>query len=119
MSEIALRANVTPESKGVTIKLIISAPDLGLQQQEDHWLDRLDILFIQRDDSGLHAQIDGQSLNLRLTSDTYRDVLTTGIPITRLVEPRPGPTSRRILVIDNNSACIGSVTIPAASFQKN
>jgi hypothetical protein len=119
ISEISLSANVTPGSDGATIKLTISATDLALEQHEDHWLGNLDILFIQRDDSGLHGQIDGQSLNLRLTSDTRRDVMSTGIPITHLVQLRPGTASVRILVIDNGDARIGSITIPAADIRGN
>jgi len=119
ISEISLSANVTPRSDGATIKLTISATDLALEQHEDHWLGNLDILFIQRDDSGLHGQIDGQSLNLRLTSDTRRDVMSTGIPITHLVQLRPGTASVRILVIDNGDARIGSITIPAADIRGN
>ena len=119
IAEISLSANVTPGSDGATIKLTISATDLALEQHDEHWLGNLDILFIQRDDSGLHGQVDGQSLNLRLTADTYRDVMSTGIPITHLVQLRPGIASLRVLVIDNSNARIGSITIPAASLHSN
>ncbi len=117
LSEISLTANVTAGSEGATIKLTISANDLALEQKEDHWLGNLDILFIQRDESGLHGQVDGQSLNLQLTSNTHRDVMSTGIPITHLVQLGPGTASLRILVIDNSDARIGSITIPAADLE--
>ena len=119
MSEISLTANATPGIDGATIKLTISATDLALEQREDRWLGHLDILFIQRDQTGLHGQVDGQSLDLRLTSDTHRDVMSTGIPITHLVELRPGTASLRVLVIDSGDARIGSLTIPAASLDSN
>ncbi|MGA9583727.1 MAG: VWA domain-containing protein [Terracidiphilus sp.] len=117
ISEISLSANVTPGSEGATIKLTISATDLAFEQHNERWLGDLDILFIQRDDSALHGQVDGQSLSLRLTSDTYRDVMSAGIPITHLVQLGPATTSLRILIIDNSNARIGSLTIPGANLQ--
>jgi hypothetical protein len=37
---------------------------LDLQQQAGRWMDKLDIFFIQRDDAGLHARVEGQTLGL-------------------------------------------------------
>jgi VWFA-related protein len=117
LAEISLSVIVTPGSEGATIKLTISAADLALDQHDERRLGNLDILFIQRDDSGLRGKVDGQSLNLNLTPDTYREVMRTGVPITHLVQLHPATTSLRILVVDNSSARIGSVTIPAADLE--
>src|SRR5208283_4186407 len=80
VSEISVTASVTPAKSGAKIKLDILAADLGLQQQADRWMDKLDIFFIQRDDAGIHAQVEGQTLGLRLKSSTYQSLLASGVP---------------------------------------
>jgi hypothetical protein len=78
-------------------------------------MDKLDVFFIQRDDAGLHAQIEGQTLGLRLGSSTYRQLPSTGIPLEHVIQLKQGVASLRILVVDTNSGRMGSVTIPVSA----
>jgi hypothetical protein len=112
VSEISVTAGVTPSNSGAKIKLDILAADLGLQQQADRWMDKLDIFFIQRDDAGIHAQVEGQTLGLRLKSSTYQSLLASGVPFEHIVRLKPGMGSLRVLLVDENSGRMGSVTIP-------
>ncbi len=117
VSEIAVTANVEPVDPGADVKINIAAGDLGLQQQAGRWMDKLDIFFIQRDDAGLHAQVEGQTLGLRLKSSTYERLLPTGVPFSHFVAMKRGMASLRVLVVDENSGRMGSVTIPASSLR--
>ena len=90
-----------------------------MQQQAGRWMDKLDIFFIQRDDAGIHAQAEGTTLGLRLKPSTYQNILPTGVPFERAVEMQPGMGSLRVLVVDENSGRMGSVTIPAQSISKS
>jgi VWFA-related protein len=112
VSEIAVTANCLPDVPGSKIKLGIAAADLGLQQQVGLWMDKLDIFFIQRDDAGLRAQVEGQTLGLRLKPATYQKLLSDGVPFEHVVEMQKGMASLRVLVVDENSGRMGSVTIP-------
>jgi VWFA-related protein len=118
-TEIAVTADVSPISSGASVKLNIAASDLGMQQQAGRWMDKLDIFFIQRDDAGLHAHLEGQTLGLRLKSSTYQNVLPKGVPFERAVQLRPGMASLRVLVVDENSGRMGSVTIPSEAMKAN
>jgi hypothetical protein len=115
MDEVAVSATVDAQSPGATLKIKIAASDLGLQQQDGRWTDKLDIFFIQRDDAGLHAQVEGQTLGLRLKSSTYQSLLSGGVPFDHFVQLLPGMASLRVLVVDENSGRMGSVTVPAAA----
>ena len=115
VSEIAVTASVLSDSGGANVKINIAAGDLGLQQRAGRWVDRLDIFFIQRDDAGLHARVEGQTLGLRLKSATYEKLIPTGVPFEHFVGARPGMASLRVLVVDENSGRMGSVTIPASA----
>jgi VWFA-related protein len=117
VSEISVAADVTPMQPGAKVTLNILAGDLGLQQQAGRWMDKLDLFFIQRDDAGLHAQVEGQTLGLRLRSSTYQNLLSAGIPFEHFVQLKPGMASLRILVVDENSGHMGSVTIPAPALE--
>jgi hypothetical protein len=112
VSEIAITADISPQEHEASIKVNIAASDLGVQQQAGRWMDKLDIFFIQRDDAGLHAHVEGQTLGLRLKPSTYQNLLTQGVPFERGVEMQAGMASLRVLVVDENSGRMGSVTIP-------
>jgi VWFA-related protein len=117
VSEISVTAGVIPANSGAMIKLDIFAADLGMQQQAGRWMDKLDIFFIQRDDAGIHAQVEGQTLGLRLMPSTYQSLLSAGVPFERLVQMRAGMASLRVLVVDENSGRMGSVTVPGPALE--
>jgi VWFA-related protein len=113
--EIALTADPASASSAGAVKLGIAANDLAMAQQGDIWADKLDIFLVKRDDAGMHAQVTGQILALRLKPETYQKVLRTGIPFDQVVENGPATGSLRIIVLDENSGRIGSVTVPGAT----
>jgi VWFA-related protein len=115
LSEIAITAAASPTNAGANVKIGILAGDLGLRQEDRLWLDKLDVFFIQRDDAGLHALIEGKSLDLRLEPETYRKMQSTGIPVEEAVQLEPGMASLRIVVVDESSGRMGSVTLPASA----
>ncbi len=114
ISEIAVTANVATADREAKVTLNIATRDLGLQQQAGRWMDKLDIFFIGRDDAGLHAQVEGQTIGLRLKSATYERLMPGGIPFERAVPKNEGTGSLRVLVVDENSGHMGSVTIPGS-----
>ena len=117
--EIGVSADVVPSGTRPQVKVRVAATDLGMEEHGGRWMDKLDIFFIQRDDAGLHAQMEGQTLGLRLKSSTYQNVLPKGVPFEHALELRPGMASLRVLVVDENSGRMGSVTIPSAAMRAN
>jgi hypothetical protein len=73
---------------------------------------------VQREVSGTKAHITGQTLGLRLKPATYQQYLHDGIPFSQAIEAGPGIGSVRIVVLDENSGRMGSVTIPASAIGK-
>jgi VWFA-related protein len=116
-SELALTAKVILADAGANLQINIAAGDLGLIHQADRWSDKLDVFFIQRDDAGLHAQVEGKTLGLRLMPSTYQSLLLTGISFEHLVHLQPDTASLRVVVVDENSGRMGSVTIPAPAME--
>ena len=112
-SQIAVSANPIAASQGGTLRLNIATNDLALKQQDERWVDKLDIFLAQRDDQGLHARITGQTLTLTLKDATYEKLLQDGIPFDQFIEKKQNTGSVRIVVVDENSGRMGSVTVPA------
>lgn len=112
VSEIAVTATAAAQGGGVDVTLAVSARDLAMEQQAGRWMDKLDIFFIQRDDTGLHARVEGQTLGLRLRPQTFERLMAGGVPFERVVPLRPQTASLRVVVVDENSGRMGSVTIP-------
>lgn len=79
------------------------------------WMDKLDIFLVERDAAGLHAQIQGETMGLRLADATYQKLLPEGIPFAQAVKLKPETSTLRVVVIDENSRRIGSITIPASA----
>jgi len=115
-NELTLTAKVLRMESGANIKINIATAGLNMEQLSERWVDTLDVFFIQRDDAGVHAQVEGQTLGLRLKPSTYDRLMSTGIPYEHAVQSKPDMASLRILVVDSNSGRMGSVTIPASAF---
>ena len=115
--EIGVAADVAATGAGTKVKINIATGDIGLEQQAGRWMDKLDIFFIERDDTGLHARVEGQTLGLRLKSSTYDRLMPVGVPFDHLVKMQPGMSSLRVLVVDENSGRMGSVTIPGVALK--
>jgi hypothetical protein len=112
---ISLSADPLPGSNGHTLKLAIAATDLAIAQKDAFWTDKLDVYVVQREVSGTKAHVTGQTMGLRLKPATYQQYLREGVPFKQAVEAAPGVGSVRIVVVDENSGRMGSVTIPAAA----
>jgi VWFA-related protein len=111
-SEIGLSAHWDHASQGAAISLNIAATDIGLVQKGDLWTGKLDIFLVQRDDTGTRAQTKEQTLVLNLKPETYQKVLHDGIPFAEYVEHMQKFGTARIIVVDENSGRMGSVTLP-------
>jgi VWFA-related protein len=111
-SEIGLNAHWDHASQGAAISLNIAASDIGLVQEGDLRTDKLDIFLVQRDDTGTRAQAKEQTLALNLKPETYQKVLQDGIPFAEFVEHKQNFGTTRIIVVDENSGRMGSVTLP-------
>ncbi|MGH9587493.1 MAG: VWA domain-containing protein, partial [Acidobacteriaceae bacterium] len=114
LSNIAISARREPASEGAALKLNIATHGLALKLKDQRWTDKLDIFLVQRNDDGRHAQITGQTLTLKLKQETYESVLRSGVPFDEFVGNKAATGSIRILVVDENSGEVGSLTIPAA-----
>jgi VWFA-related protein len=112
---IALRAHVNEASNGKAISLRIAANDLGIVKDGDRWTDKLDIFLVQRDASKFSGKVKGQTLVVRAEQTTYDRLMRDGVPFNEFVEQDQLAGTIRIIVVDENTGRMGSITLPEAT----
>jgi hypothetical protein len=95
----------------------IAPGDLALKSQEQRWVGKLDIFLVQREDGSVHARVSGQTIALRLLPATYQEAQTSGVPFEQVIDREQKTGSIRVIVVDENSGHIGSITVPATAMQ--
>ena len=113
VNDIAITARALPGFGGAAIELRIAANDLALQLKDGRWNNSLDIFAVQRTVDGRQARISGRQLVLSLLPTTYQNLMETGIPFDQFVEKSKDTAYIRIIVVDEASGRMGSVTLPA------
>jgi VWFA-related protein len=114
-TEIALTVRRAPASGGAAVSLNIAASDISLAEQGDRRTGKLDIFLVQRDRGGMRADVNEQTLALDLKPATYQRVLRDGIPFDQYLDEQQISETVRVIVVDENSGHIGSITLPAST----
>jgi VWFA-related protein len=115
-TDIGLTAKVVSHSPS-TLQVMIALKDVALEQQQGRWTGKLDVYFIQRDEDTGHASSSGDGVQLALKDSSYQMAMKTGFAYQRSLNPSTKARSLRVIVYDENSGRLGSVTLPASALQ--
>jgi len=118
-SEIAIAARRSNATGGAAVALNIAAADIGLTLNGGVWTGKLGIFLVQRDDTGAGALVKEQTLALSLSTASYERVQREGIPFQQYLDNKQNPQNVRIIVVDESSGRIGSITLPAETQHAN
>jgi VWFA-related protein len=116
-NQVAVTAQPITFEGGLRVKITVAAGDLALEEKSGRWSGNLDVFLVQRDDAGLQAQVEGKRLGLQLKASTLQYLLKNGLSVERTVQLKPSITSLRVLIVDENTGRMGSVTIPSSALQ--
>jgi hypothetical protein len=119
INEIAI--NATPQSVGGgrLLQVHVAGAGLALAKEGDRWADKLDIFLVERDDSDSHLQVSGVVEALRLLPATYERTTRDGLTFEERIPSLPEGGVVRVIVIDENSSRMGTITIPSSAFGGN
>ena len=117
---LSLLARVDPGSKAgsVDVTVKVDHTDISLQRQQDRWVGRLDILYVQKDDRGDEYGNVSDKIDLRLKEANYQTLMTEDFLYQRSVERNSKADFLRIVVRDAASGSIGSITVPLAEIRR-
>lgn len=113
LSDIALHARPAVAAGHPALRIAVSTPDLSLVQQGDRWSDTLDFFLALRSPDATHSSLSGEKLQLALRPETRHTILQNGLSLTLPLPSAAAGRPFRVIVVDENSGHIGSLTVPA------
>jgi VWFA-related protein len=115
--EIGLNAKIVSHAPVAKVQLTIAVKDVAFDREGEHWTDKVYVYLVQREEYGGYANSSGETIKFDLEPSTYEKLMSTGFVYQRSLNLQPKVGSLRLIVVDENSGRIGSVTLPAAAFQ--
>jgi VWFA-related protein len=100
-----------PDTVNVFIQL--KAGVVALSKDADRWKDTLEAIFVQRDaHDKVLSSAELETLPLSLTEDRFRQASQQGLIFQHRVKREPSAAVLRIIVRDEASGAVGSITVP-------
>jgi VWFA-related protein len=113
--DLGARATVGKDAEGPLIHIVLSAQDLQLDEEKNLRKGKLYVFLVDRDDAALKARVTGQTIALNLKPATYARIRKEGLAFDqKLAEPLQG-SSLRIVLVDDATGRMGSITIPTTA----
>ncbi len=115
-SGIGLTARLTNAGRRrPVLNVNIALGGLSLKHTGDRWRGTVDVALVQKDDQGRQYNSVDQTISLALRPETYRKLLKSGFGFHESVPMNAETTSLRVIVVDDASHNLGSLTIPVTS----
>ena len=83
-----------------------------LQEKYNHVAGGLDLVFLQKDSNGKILAAEKQHVDVKFSQQEYESLSKTGLVLQRRLTIDPSSTEIRVLVRDEGSGSVGSVTMP-------
>ncbi len=106
-----------PDTLNVFIQVKPGA--IGFTKDGDRWKATLEAVYVQRDaHEAPLAEAEIETLPLSLPDDKFRQASQQGLIFQHRVKRQPSGASLRVVVRDNGTASIGSITVPFSQITK-
>jgi VWFA-related protein len=116
--DLGVRATIGKDAEGPMIHIVLSAQDLSLEEEKTLRKGKLYVFLVDRDDAALKAKVTGQTIALSLKPATYERIRKEGLAFDqRLDKPIEG-SSLRIVLVDDATGKMGSITLPATALAR-
>jgi VWFA-related protein len=112
---ITLRVHLdppAPPSEPLRFQTKLDLRDLSMQQRDGRWTGSLRLTFQQKDSEGKVVLGKTETVTLRLTPSTYEKMMADGMQISGEWQIVPQAEQLRIMMCDEPSGALGSVTVP-------
>jgi VWFA-related protein len=117
---IRFSLHVTPGSPAIENKLTLSFSldprQFAFESQNGEFRDLVDIAFIALDANNRIIQTTLMPLPLRIDTETYEQLVKSGLPLARDLAIPPNASELRVVVYDQGNNQIGSVRVPLAPY---
>jgi VWFA-related protein len=83
-----------------------------LQEKDNLVAGGLDLVFLQKDSNGIILAAEKQHVEVKFNQQEYESLFKTGLVLQRRLTIDPSSTEIRVLIRDEGSGSVGSVTVP-------
>jgi VWFA-related protein len=94
------------------LRLGVNLKQLLLHENEDHVAGGLDLVFLQKDANGKILAAEKQHVDVKFTQQEFESLSKSGLVLQRRLTIDPRSTEIRVLMRDEGSGSVGSVTVP-------
>jgi VWFA-related protein len=98
----------------LSVQIHIDPGQLKFQQQGDRWTDSLEIMWVELDADGKIVGHGAHTLSLKPVAQGYDEILHQGLTFSEHAKVMNGAVEVRLVIADNGSDVIGSVTVSVA-----
>jgi len=108
----ATRVSQRVSNRSLQLQIALDPKQFLWQEAGDHFTDSLDLLYTQRESSGMILRAESQHLELNFNREQYQRLVQTGLTLQQTIPMQSSTTELRVAVRDAGPAAVGSVTIP-------
>ena len=101
--------------RNLQLQIALDPKQFLWQESGDRLTDTLDLLYTQRESSGMILRAESQHLELNFNHEQYQRLVQTGLTLRQTIPMKSLATELRVAVRDAGPAAVGSVTIPVRS----
>jgi VWFA-related protein len=101
----------TPDARQIKTQIKFDPTQLQLAKTGDHWMDSIDVKWVQVDSSGRILTSTSQTLSLNIPQADYESVLRKGLTFSGNVKLVKDATDVRIVARDSGNGSVGTVNI--------
>jgi VWFA-related protein len=117
---IGLRVQVQASgSQALVTELHFDLREIGMEQQNGHWLGTLRVVFLQLNSQEEIVQANDRTFHLDLAPARYDRLSREGMVDTRRLQILPDATQLSIVVRDGSNGNVGSISIPVAKYRSS
>jgi hypothetical protein len=98
-----------PKPGKLRVVMLVDVKNVQLEQKDDRWTGRLEILFVQQGAADKQPTIAGDQMDVNLKRDSYTAALQRGLLLAKDLDLADAGYQLKIAVRDANSGNIGSV----------
>jgi len=100
-----------PKPGKLRVAILVDVKNIQLEQKDDRWTGRLDILFVQQGASDQQPTIKGDQMDVNLKKETYTTALQRGLLLAKDLDLADAGYQLKVAVRDAGSGNIGSVIV--------
>jgi VWFA-related protein len=114
-TELGVTLKIEPQAaRQITAHLRFDTAAMRFEQNDGRWTDDLDVLWVQVGADGKPVLSNGQTLSLKLSTETYQAAGVNGVKMSTTETIADQAVQLRFVARDRGTGAVGMVTIPVA-----